>query len=263
VVKRATVQNRSIKNSIALIGLALLTACGVADTARSNIVTPTVIGAVLTTDARPVSTSATTIVALSQVPAEPQSTPVRASPQPTAPRYNSASAVRADTTPTTMPTALITLPYPPPDTPAPGTIIAPDTSGTVDSDALATQVAVIRQRVPLNQDDAVELAIVIARYLGLQQSRPDKFVAREMTLSEWSKLTGAEAKPNTGPAAIDANQRVWVVAMRGKVIYSSPSSAGIEAEEYDNITIILNVATGEYKGLLLAGPGHPLPLSVP
>jgi hypothetical protein len=84
-----------------------------------------------------------------------------------------------------------------------------------------------------------------------------------MALSEWSKLTGAEAKPNTGPAAIDANQRVWVVAMRGKVIYSGPGGAGTEAEEYDNITIILNAETGEYKGLLLAGPGHPLPIPVP
>jgi hypothetical protein len=123
---------------------------------------------------------------------------------------------------------------------------------------IAVGVQVIQYQ--LNQSDAVEKAIILARQYGLQKTRPDSFAVQQMTLNEWNYLVGIESGPDAAKFGLDPNQRVWVIAMKGDVVMAGPGSTG---EKFDNITIVLNVETAEQKGTFIAGPGQPLPLAVP
>jgi len=209
-------------------GMLLLARCGVSDTGGTNPLPSTAISAA-TTELRTTTPAAH-------------------------------SAVLDSTTSLPVPDASS---YPPPPAPTDAPVATSDTFVPIDPAILATQVAIIRQRVPLSQDDAVELAIAWAHYYGLQQQKPDNFVVKQMPLSQWRRLTGSDPRPPNAGSPLpgdEPNEPVWVVAMTGRVVFSGP---GYGDNRYDNITVILSLATGEFKGSAEVGPGRPMPIPVP
>lgn len=116
---------------------------------------------------------------------------------------------------------------------------------------------------PLTQNEAVERAIGLARERGLQSDRPDRVIVRRMTLAEWAAIAGIQLAPESAKFGLDPQLPVWVVAMKGNVVWSGPGQRGSGPERFDGITVVLNEATGEMMGSLANGPGQPLPLSAP
>lgn len=126
--------------------------------------------------------------------------------------------------------------------------------------------AAVNPVAPLDQAEAVSRAIVEAQALGLQGS-PDKVLAKRMTLRQYDALTGFKAGPDATEHGLDPGQTVWVVGIKGLVEWAGPGRVSEmcpecnENDTFDNITIVLNEATGEKLASYAAGPGQPMPVS--
>lgn len=152
-------------------------------------------------------------------------------------------------------------------------------------------------QLPIDQNTAVERAIAYARDRGLQQNRPERLAVKLMTLHDYLILTGSkpkdaplypspspipinpspepgfedvENKPTLTQLGLDPSQRVWVVTMRGPVMWTGFGKVagkcpecGEESDKFDNITIVLSAETGRYISRRSVEPGYPLPLPLP
>lgn len=115
---------------------------------------------------------------------------------------------------------------------------------------------------------AVERAIAVARMRGLKEQVPEKLVMKQMTLAEWANISKARLGPDSHKAGLDPDQRVWVIAMKGKEPFvwigpgMPPPDGKSEAEVFDNVTVAISLDTKEYIGLEARRPNQPLPLGL-
>ena len=95
----------------------------------------------------------------------------------------------------------------------------------------------------------------IAGLIGEPTSTFAELTTREQYLFTSSNGTG-QCCPPVSPLIGDPDQEVWVVAFRGKVKLTLPSSGG---KVYDNITLALDATTGEVIGTNAYVAGQTIP----
>jgi hypothetical protein len=115
----------------------------------------------------------------------------------------------------------------------------------------------------VQEQDAVERAMDMARLRGLKETTPTRFAVKQMTLAEYYKLSNVEAGSDAAKFGLDPDLQVWVVTIRGEVAWAGPGRTGGDGDKFDNITIVINAQTGEHVATLSARAGQPLPLDVP
>jgi hypothetical protein len=115
--------------------------------------------------------------------------------------------------------------------------------------------------VAISEDVAIEQAIAHARVLGLQQERPDAFAIKLMTLEEAAALMESQLGADAGQFGLHPHDLVWMVTMRGPVIWASFGAQGNASDHTDNVTVVLDAQTGAVRATHRARDGR-LPLAV-
>ncbi len=132
-----------------------------------------------------------------------------------------------------------------------------------DPDAATTVADALQNRYQsrgglLTTEEAKAEGLAQARIAGLVGEPTSTFAqltTREQYVFTSSKGTGQCCSP-ASPLSGDADQEVWVVAFRGKVKLTLPSSGG---KTYDNITFALDARTGEVIGVDAYPAGETIP----
>jgi hypothetical protein len=76
-------------------------------------------------------------------------------------------------------------------------------------------------------------------------------------------IIGFEPGDDAAKVGLDPAKAIWIVAMKGNVEWSGPGrQIGGSGNEFDNISIALDVNTLEYIGAFAAGPDERLPLGL-
>ena len=108
-------------------------------------------------------------------------------------------------------------------------------------------------------------ALDLAKQYGLQGT-PEAQKVVWMTLGEWFALNDAELGKDASQIGLTSDIPVFVFALRGNVTWHGfglPDPNQTEPELYDNITVVLNVRTGEPVWVGSTNPGSPMPIPVP
>jgi len=127
---------------------------------------------------------------------------------------------------------------------------------------VVTLFGYVRAQPGTQQNMALERAIEYARNRGLR-NHPADLVIKQTTLSEWFAIIGFEPGDDAAKVGLDPAKAIWIVAMKGNVEWSGPGrQIGGSGNEFDNISIALDVNTLEYIGAFAAGPDERLPLGL-
>jgi hypothetical protein len=134
-------------------------------------------------------------------------------------------------------------------------IMADPEAASIVADAVQTNQG---QEDLLTPAEAKAEGLALARIAGLI-GEPTSVFAELTTLEQYlftsSNGTG-QCCPPVSPLIGDPDQEVWVVAFRGKVKLTLPSSGG---KVYDNITLALDARTGEVIGTNAYVAGQTIP----
>ena len=134
-------------------------------------------------------------------------------------------------------------------------IMADPEAASIVADAVQTNQG---QEDLLTPAEAKAEGLALARIAGLIGEPTSTFAeltTREQYLFTSSNGTG-QCCPPVSPLIGDPDQEVWVVAFRGKVKLTLPSSGG---KVYDNITLALDARTGEVIGTNAYVAGQTIP----
>jgi len=93
-----------------------------------------------------------------------------------------------------------------------------------------------------DQPNAISTGLKYARAHGLVGD-PAEITMAKMSYVEFTELIGDEVSPYYR----EHNMEVWVLSMRGKVLFSMPGWP--PGEEYDNIFVVVDAKTGDPKAI--------------
>jgi hypothetical protein len=118
----------------------------------------------------------------------------------------------------------------------------------------------------LDQGVLTDLALMAAQEAGLQ-GEPKASATSIMSLAEWGKLNDAELGKDAAQFGLSNDMTVFVLAMRGDVVWQMPSlprpGESESHEHYGYIVVALNAATGEVISIGAKRDGAPVPIFVP
>jgi hypothetical protein len=116
-----------------------------------------------------------------------------------------------------------------------------------------------------NEQALSERALGYAQAAGLRGT-PTSQKAVRMTLGGWARLVNAEPGKDAAKFALDPDRPVFVLAVRGDVQWNAPGAprpGQTSPEHYDNITVVIDIRTGNLLWVGSNYPDAPMPIPVP
>lgn len=117
----------------------------------------------------------------------------------------------------------------------------------------------------LDENILAEKALIEAQMNGLMGMQINQETAR-MNLSDWNKLVNAELGMDADKFGLTPDTPVFVLAIKGNVEWRGvglPQPGQEIAENYDNITVVLNARTGDLIWVGAYYPDYPMPIPIP
>jgi len=117
----------------------------------------------------------------------------------------------------------------------------------------------------LDENILAEKALLEAQMNGLM-SMPINQETAKMNLSDWNKHVNAELGMDADKFGLTPDTPVFVLAIKGNVEWRGgglPQPGQEIAENYDNITVVLNARTGDIIWVGAYYPDYPMPVPVP
>ena len=117
----------------------------------------------------------------------------------------------------------------------------------------------------LDENILAEKALLEAQMNGLMGTPKNQETVR-MNLSDWNKLINAELGMDADKFGLTPDMPVFVLAIKGNVEWRGvdlPQPGQEIAENYDNITVVLNARTGDLIWVGAYYPDYPMPVPVP